>query len=101
MVVATVDPSVHVERLARDEHLTFANDRAPRLVDDLGLNLVAVVLVGMQLLGDRGIDLDFHRAVIADRHFALGNDFWRRHRADIPPWRRPRAAPLVPAGVPS
>ena len=36
-VVAAVDPGEDFERLAGDEHLAAADDRAPRFVDDLGL----------------------------------------------------------------
>ena len=83
-VVATVDPGKYLERLAGNEHLAAADDRAPRLVDDFGLNLVALILVGVQFLGDRRIDLDLHGAIRADRHFALGDDFWLRGRREIP-----------------
>ena len=57
-VVAAIDPGVHLERLAGDEHIAGADDCAPRLVDDFGFDRVAVVLVGMKVFGDRGIDLD-------------------------------------------
>ena len=92
-VVAAVDPGEDLERLAGDEHVARADDRAARLIDDFGRDRVAVVLVGVQLLGERRVDLDFDRAVGADRHFALGDDFRRRRLAPAPPRRRPHGSP--------
>ena len=83
-VVAAIDPGEDTKRLAGDEHFAVADDRAARLVDDLGLDLVAVILVGMGSLGERGIDLDLQRAIGADGRFALGDDFGRRRWAPHP-----------------
>ena len=57
-VVAAIDPGIHAERLARDQHGPGPDDRAPRLVGDLGGDLVALVLVGVGRLGEGGVDLD-------------------------------------------
>ena len=69
-VVAAIDPGVDLERLAGDQHVARADDRAPRLVDHFGGDRVAVVLVGMDRLGHGRVDLDLHRAVGADLDFA-------------------------------
>ena len=99
-VVAAIDPGEDRERLAGDQHGARADDRPPRLVGDLGRDLVPVVLVGMSRLGQRGVDLDGDRAVGPDRHLGLGHDFGRRLRTAPPPGRPGAAAPARPAGIP-
>ena len=79
-VVAAIDPGVDGERLAGHQHVARADDGAARLVGDLGRDLVPLVLVGMSLLGQRGVDLDGQRAVGPDRHLGLGHDFGRALR---------------------
>ena len=80
-VVAAVDPGEDLERLAGDQHLARADDRPPRLVGDLGRDRVLVVLVAVELLGQRRVDLDGQRAVGPDRHLGLGHDLGRAARA--------------------
>ena len=54
----------------------------------------------MDRLGDGRVDFDLHRAVGADFHFPLGNQFRRQLRPRPPERDRPHASPTVPARIP-
>jgi hypothetical protein len=47
-IVTAVDPPADLERLASDQHVARADDRAARLIDDFGFNRIAVVVVGVK-----------------------------------------------------
>src|SRR5215470_5514951 len=92
-VVATIDPGKNLEGLAGDEHLAIANNRASRFVANFGLNRIFVVAVAVQLLRERGVDLDVYRSIRADFALNFSDDFRRRVVPARPPDRpRPMAA---------
>ena len=100
-IVAAIDPGEDLERLAGDQHLAGADDRAARFIDHFGRDRVLMVLVAMNLLGDGGVDLDFTvpSAPISTSRSATtsgGSGCGRRHHQGD----RPHAAPIVPAGIP-
>ncbi len=73
--ITAIDPGVDRKRLPRDQHLARAVDRPARLVGHVGLDRVALVLIGVNGLGDGRVDLDFHRAVRADLDLLVGDQF--------------------------
>ena len=100
--IAAVQPNVHFKRTTRRDHLAAPKNRSPREIRHLRGDAVFVVLIAVQFLGDRRVDLDRHRAIDADLRLALGHQFrrrtaprlpWGRHEAFAPP-TRPRI-PIV------
>ena len=100
-VVAAIDPGMDRERLAGDQHAARADDRPPRGVDHFGRDRVAVVLVGVDRLGDGRVDFDLHRAVGADLHLPLGNQFRRQLGRGHQKGTGRQAAPLCQPGYQS
>ncbi len=100
-VMAAVDPGIDLERLAADEGIAPAHDRAAREVAHLGLDRIAVVAVAVKVAGEPGVDRHLEAAVLADRRLAFGHDLRPGLRPLRPPAeKRPPAAPALPARKP-
>ena len=100
--VATIQPHGHRIRLTRREHSSVPHNRPPRGVHHLSADRILVILIAVNQLRDRAIDLDLHLTVGADRAGLFKHQL-RRSRASTvtPPWsRRTNATPPRPTRIP-
>ena len=100
--IAAVQPDGDIIRLPRGEHGAAPHDGPPRCVHHLGGDRVSVILIAVDELRDRAVELHFHLAVGTDGKRLLKHQLRRTHAAAIPPPRggRADAAPYTPARIP-
>ncbi len=99
-IEAAIHPGRHSKRLPSSHHRTGADNRPPRSIHHLGRDPVSMIGVGMESLGQRRVDLQLDRPVLAKLHLVLHHQLRWLMRPAEPHRHRASTAPHPPARIP-